>query len=417
MSLNLSKEQKTIINEIITILRKGGYTSRLKNYQLFTTTVGGYAGTGKTTLICELRKEIYRNFPDLSVAFVTFTGKASSVLQDKMARFGAIYPNDYVGTIHRLIYQPEVKWDSILKTHVIVGWKLKDEDEMYEDLIIIDEASMVSLDIWKDLVKFQKSIVAVGDHGQLPPIGNSFNLLKDAEFYLTEIHRQALNSPVIALSKFVREEGYVPFNKFFSKEVFKLSWDHPMCKSIWENKLTFDEKIIVLCGFNTTRAYLNDMIRERLSYKETVPYPGERIVCLVNNHTTKIMNGQIGTVLWVMPEDKNLCRITIDIESSQPIECMVSKKCFGEVTYTMYDRTKKSMRQKEYAISKGLSTVDFFDYGYAMSVHKSQGSEWDKVVLFEQRSQHWDDRYYARWLYTAITRSKEKLFIISDFYG
>jgi len=417
MSLILNKQQKTIINEIITMLNRGGYTNRLRDYQLFTTTVGGYAGTGKTTLICELRKEIYKNFPNLSVAFVTFTGKASSVLQEKMERFGVVYPGDYVGTIHRLIYQPEVKWDNTLKTHVIVGWKLKPEDEMLEDLIIIDEASMVSLDIWKDLIKFQKSIIAVGDHGQLPPIGNSFNLLKHSEFYLTEIHRQALNSPIIALSKFVREEGYVPFNKFFSKEVFKLSWDHPVCKSIWENKITFDEKLIILCGFNTTRAYLNDLVRERLGYKELVPYPNERIVCLVNNYSTKIMNGQIGTVLWVMPEDKNLCRITIDIETSQPIECMVSKKCFGEVTYTMYDRSKKSMRQREYANTKGLVNVDFFDYGYAMSVHKSQGSEWDKVILFEQRSQHWDDKYYARWLYTAITRSKEKLFIISDFYG
>jgi len=75
-------------------------------------------------------------------------------------------------------------------------------------------------------------------------------------------------------------------------------------------------------------------------------------------------------------------------------------------------------RLDDYARKKGYNGgVDYFDYGYATSVHKSQGSEWDRVILFEQRTRHWDDDYYTRWLYTAITRAKEKLFIISDYWG
>ena len=68
-------------------------------------------------------------------------------------------------------------------------------------------------------------------------------------------------------------------------------------------------------------------------------------------------------------------------------------------------------------MEKGLTPFGYFDFGYAMSVHKSQGAEWEKVILFEQRTQRWDDEYYARWLYTAVTRAKSKLFIISDFWA
>ena len=416
--MDLTIEQSKVVDSIITRLYGSGYSGRRRAHMPFTLTVGGYAGTGKTTLICEVRKEIYKKFPKLSVAFVTFTGKASSVLQSKLDIFGINYPEDYVGTIHGLIYKPEVKYDSVLKTYVITGWKLRDEDEVYHDLIIIDEASMVSKQIWDDLGKFYKSIIGVGDHGQLPPVGDQFNLLTNTDLQLTEIHRQALDSPIIYLSKFVREEGYIPFNRFFSKDVFKLSWGNDTCKHIWNNRVVFDEELIILCGFNTTRCYLNERIREKLSYTKKAPYPGERIVCLVNNHDIKIMNGQIGTVKWLMPENHGLYRITIEMGSnSNFIECVVSDKCFGEVTYTMYDKSKHFKQQQKYAIKKGYNRVDFFDYGYAMSVHKSQGSEWSKVIVFEQRSKHWDDEYYARWLYTAITRASKKLFIISDYYG
>jgi len=405
------------VEEIILKLHQSHHIHRDYTFRdPFVLTVGGYAGTGKTTLLCELRKQINKNFPHLAVAFVTFTGKASSVLKEKLSKARIDYRNDYVGTIHGLIYEAETKYDKTLQTHVITGWKLKDIDSIYQDLIIIDEASMISEQIWEDLLKFDRAIIGVGDHGQLPPIGDKFSLLKNTDFQLTKIHRQALNSPIIYLSQLVRKQGYIPRNKFFSKEVFKLSWGDQRCQHIWNNKVNFDEDLITLCGFNVTRCELNDVIRKKLKFhRQQLPYPGERVVCLVNNHTTKIMNGQIGTVLWVMPEDIGLYRMTIDVSGST-IESMVSMKCFGEVTYTMYDDSKLRERQRKYAIRKKFPGVDFFDYGYAMSVHKSQGSEWKKVIVFEQRSRHWDDEMYMRWLYTAVTRASEKLFIISDYY-
>ena len=105
--------------------------------------------------------------------------------------------------------------------------------------------------------------------------------------------------------------------------------------------------------------------------------------------------------------------MTVEIDN-EVYECMVSKKCFGEVTYTMHDKTKRLKHQRDYANEQGFHNVDFFDYGYSISVHKSQGSEWEKVVVFQQRTKRWDDEYFAKWLYTAVTRAREKLFIITN---
>jgi len=381
---------------------------------VFQTTITGYAGTGKTTLLAEFRKELAIAFPRLSVAFLTFTGKASSVLRNKLVDAGAYFDSDYIGTIHGLIYKAETKWDDTLKCHVIVGWSRKDRDEVWQHLFIIDEASMISREIWNDLEYYEKTTVSVGDTGQLPPVGSQFNLLENPEYDLKHIHRQALHSPIIKLSKFIREEGYVPENTFFSREVFSLNWNDKRARKVWAN-VDFDDDLIALCAFNTTRANLNDQIRESLGFNDQIPYPGEKVVCLQNNHHIKIMNGQIGKLLWLMPAERGLVRMTVEVDDDI-YECMVSKKCFGQVTYTMHDKSKQSKRQRDHANEKGYNSVDYFDYGYSISVHKSQGSEWEKVVVFQQRTKHWDDEYYAKWLYTAVTRAKEKLFLISNVW-
>ena len=129
------------------------------------------------------------------------------------------------------------------------------------------------------------------------------------------------------------------------------------------------------------------------------------------------MNGQIATLVWVMPESHDLYRMTLAVDDSpDPIQCTVSSKCFGQVTYTLYSKDAKSKKQFMYAVEHNIDPINYFDFGYAMSVHKSQGSEWDKVIMFEQRTKHWDDKMYARWLYTGITRARHKLFIINNYW-
>ena len=417
--IELTDEQSFVIDEMIAKIKNsnvGRYQKRLTTP--FSTTVGGYAGTGKTTLLSELRKEIFSTFGKfISVAFMSFTGKASSVMSKKLYENGAVFGDDYIGTIHGLIYKAKTKWDPVLKTHVIVGWDLKEKNEVYHNLFIIDEASMISKKIWRDLLKFENPIIAVGDHGQLPPVSNDvgyFNLMQYPEYKLTKIHRQALDSPIIWLSKFIRENKYIPFNKVFAPGAFKLSWNQDKCKDAW-NSINFDMSTMVLCGFNTTRANLNDKIRKKLKYRKILPYPGEPIICLRNNHKIGLMNGQIGKVVWMMPVRGSMYRVTLDIEGDM-LESMLHLSTFGQVQYTMFDKSKEIKKSQEFALKHDFN-LDFFDYGYVTSVHKAQGSEWNRVVLIEQRSKHWDDDYWARWLYTGVTRAIDKIFIISDFWG
>jgi exodeoxyribonuclease-5 len=415
-------QQEQVKNNIIDIIHSSGVRNTARSVltsNQFISTIGGYAGTGKTHLIGQLRKEIKKNFFRMAVGFCTFTGKASSVLASKLYAQEAILYNDYIGTIHRMIYKPKTRWDKKLKAHVIVGWTLAEPGTIPYDLIIIDEASMVSQEIWKDLTSFGISIIAVGDHGQLGPVGDdTFNLMKNPEHKLTEIRRQARDSFIIKLSEVARKQGTISDNTIFSRDppVLKLHWDNPTCQNIW-SKLVFDQNTMALCGLNMTRNYINRMVRKDLKYSKVEPYPGERIVCLRNNRELGVMNGQTATVYFLMPEKFNhTYRLTFQLDGSQDFtEAFVDGETFDQVTYTIFSDKERMKKLHKYATKNSLNGVNHFDYGYCISVHKSQGSEWDRIILFEQRNRYQNDEQYARWLYTGITRAKEKLLIITNF--
>jgi len=416
--IKLNEEQESIKNNIILHLQK--QVNDRSWYPLPETLIKvvGYAGTGKTFLLSVLRKEIDQVFPGIRIGLVTFTGKASTVLETKLRQSNAVFYGDFTGTIHSLIYRPLVKYDHNLKRRVIIGWTIKSKDEIMVDLILIDEASMVSNKILSDLKSYGLPIIAFGDTGQLPPIGDTTNILDNANYKLTHIHRQALKSPIVKLAHYVRKGGLIPVNKMYSNEVFKLSWNDSRCQKLFDD-IEINDDSIFLCGFNITRVKLNNMIRQKLGFKHNEPYPTERIICLRNNYTSKLMNGQISTVMWYMPEMKNGYRLTILPDGfDKPYETLAHNCCFGQDKYPLYDQldTKEMRDFRQEAKKRGFDTFDYFDYGYACSVHKSQGSEWDRVILFEQRTYRWEDAYYAKWLYTAVTRAKKKLFIISDFY-
>lgn len=386
-------------------------------------TVGGYAGTGKTYLISHLRKilrDIYG--PSFQVAFCTFTGKASSVLKKRLVDSNSKYKGDYVGTIHGLIYIPV--FETIGGKKVIVGWALRVDLTKHFDLIIIDEASMVNSDIFNDLSNFNIPIIAVGDHGQLPPVSSEkdgFNLMQNPSFILTEIHRQSLNNPILKLASQVRTTGTMGSNEWvLSKEVFKLDWRNPDCRDMFEN-IRWDKDTIVLCGLNRTRVKVNDLIRQKKGFTLTEPYPGERVVCLKNNHSTKLMNGQLGTLVWMIPSTARISKMSIEMDDTESVYTnLVHDYCFGKETYngmweTIFSGKKNIILLKKLYKKTKFSSVDVFDFGYCISTHRSQGSEWRKVVLVLERSYYWDDEFYKKWLYTAVTRAKEKLFVISNF--
>jgi len=153
----------------------------------------------------------------MKIAFCSYTGRAAQNLKNKLVEQNALTWRDTISTIHGLIYDP------IENTNKeIVGWERK--DELDTDLIIVDEASMVDSNIWMDLLSYKIPIVAVGDHGQLPPINGNFNLMANPQLLLTEIHRQAKNNPIIQVSIHARNTGVIPAKEYNAK-VIKYSKD------------------------------------------------------------------------------------------------------------------------------------------------------------------------------------------------
>jgi exodeoxyribonuclease-5 len=275
---------------------------------------------------------------------------------------------------------------------------------------------MVSVSLLRDMMFYGIPIVMFGDSFQLPPIGEENTILANPHFTIDEIHRQALTSPILALANYVRLNGVLN-NLVHSNDVIRIPWHMPDCKRIF-NGIESDNQTIFLCGFNKTRVKLNEMARTRLGFKRDIPYPGDRVVCLKNNYDSGIFNGQLGTIVWCLPGESEQYKMTIDMDDTHNLgfyEGIVS-----EILFNCEDYNKKMEDEvieegpKHFSKIKARQKVDYFDYGYALSVHKSQGSEWNRVVLFEQKSNFWDETYFARWLYTGITRAVKKLLIISD---
>lgn len=353
-------------------------------------TLGGFAGTGKTTLISIFRHELNSAKKSLKVAFCAFTGKASQVLINKLAQQDAIYPKDSVGTIHSLIYSAVLN-----NNKEIIGWERK--SELNYDLIIVDEASMVDRDIWQDLISYGVPIIAVGDHGQLPPIHGNFNLMQSPEIILQEIHRQAKENPIIAISIQARETGFIDYQRF-GQGVMKLKRGDPDTQEEISNAI-LQPSTMVLCGYNHTRVKLNKFIRTGLGFEGDLPQFKDRVICLKNNRKKDIYNGMIGKINFIEPADENFFAKIVMDDSGETFKGIISAKQFNSQTTLEKEFSKKD-------------DVELFDFGYAMTVHKAQGSQARKVVLFEERFKQMDDVSWKRWLYTAVTRAEEELIIV-----
>lgn len=164
--MSLTSEQKDVLKSLI---------SNLDNQQV--QTLGGYAGTGKSTILKILLDGLHRRGRSFCTA--AYTGKATNVLRKK---------GMHAQTIHSTIYLPYK--DENNET----VWQLATASDLAMkgvDGFVIDEASMVSKEIHEDLVSFGLPIIYVGDHGQLEPIGTKFNLMQNPMYKLETVHRNA----------------------------------------------------------------------------------------------------------------------------------------------------------------------------------------------------------------------------------
>ena len=357
-------------------------------------TLGGYAGTGKTTLIAIFKNELVKTDKNIKIAFCSYTGKAAQNLKNKLKEAGALCVKDSVSTIHGLIYNP--REDS---GGQIAGWDRKEALERH--LIIVDEASMVDGLIWQDLLAYNIPIIAVGDHGQLPPISGKFNLMEAPQILLTQIHRQARDNPIIKVSELARTTGLVPPRKFGPGVVKYLKEDSDAQEKTGELLESYSPDTLILCGYNSTRTRINQFIRANRGYETPNPASGDRVICLRNNHKKGIFNGMLGTITSIAPAQKDWYQAEIQLDDREkPYEGLIYAPQFNAKAGVNFTKDRKLAMMG-----------DLFDFGYALTVHKAQGSQARKVIMFEERFAQMDDEMWRRWLYTGITRAEEELYL------
>ena len=379
-SITLTDEQNKAINTFKTWFKnnKKGYFSLL-----------GCAGTGKSSLIPYLIDSL--KLRKSQVAVCSYTGKAALVLKRKGI--------NNAKTIHQTIYDVKViKVPPPENVKVIFSRKTSLHPVK---LIVVDEASMIDEEMHNDLMQFNIPILYIGDPYQLPPISGNWNVMEHCDFQLTEILRQAKESPIIQIADIVRNKKSIPYqNGDFFKKIYLEDFDNSM----------FSEYNQIAVGTNSQREAINKIYREEfLGITANYPKENEKLVVLKNNYYHNLYNGQC----LLLGSNNSITQIKgrqyhhleyIDEMEYNDVVLSIQSDGYKIAPFAF------NVPQKEY--SKHGGDVVFADYGYALTVHKMQGSQWDSVLIFDGGFGAWDKELRSRWLYTAITRAKEKLLIV-----
>lgn len=344
----------------------------------------GFAGTGKTTLAKEIATGA-----DGEVLFGAFTGKAALVLRNKGCH-GA-------STIHSLIYKVEEGQRGIPTFRLNRSSDVKDAE-----LVIIDECSMVDAELGRDLLSFGTKVLVLGDPAQLPPVKDAgFFTNAEPDVMLTEVHRQARDNPIIHMAMQVREGATLVPGMYGESRVIRKGDDpEALQRDVLDGQ--------VLVGKNVTRRAYNKRIRALLG-REGNPQVGDRLVCLRNNREKGLLNGGLWTAAEVKARKKRSHR---NLFSKPIFEMEIEPEDAGgsvnavkvAVPENFFDGSENEIPWKE------RKNFDELDFGYALTAHKAQGSQWRNVVVFDESYCFRDDA--RRWIYTALTRAAEKVTVV-----
>lgn len=382
----------------------------------------GFAGTGKSFTLKHIINELGYN-----AAYMAYTGKAALVLRK--------YSNVPATTIHSAIYKlirpseetfkrlyqerddatsEAEKKELTNEINKLMQPQFRLDTEAFDDsgveLIALDECSMVDKELLADLTSFGIPIFALGDSGQLPPVrgtGALFEGLPDAQ--LTDIRRQGKDSPIIEWSFFARKNRPLPPTNpdtWKTDEVSKIPAAYTLHNEDFMQEL-FDDHDIAICWKNKTRQDLNLRRRRQLGYGGTFPEVGETLQITKNDKDLGVFNGQFAEVTEVGEVFDTYLEVTVLPEGSdKEVKLKLMRYKFEE-----YFDPKAKDSLSVFAF-KGKQEADF---GYAITCHKAQGSQWERVLVFEENAFNWNGKSLERsqWLYTAITRAAQKLTVIA----
>lgn len=384
-------------------------------------TLAGPAGTGKTTVLKALAGEYFNEVDHVVVAP---TNKAASVLRGKGVR---------AATLYSVFFIPVELPDGRVKFEPCDHWLVNEKRRKAEsgdpfggeeptlpfgkrdfaEVVIADEASMLTSWVIRHLRRMCKTLILVGDHHQLPPVNDQDNpegffCACNHDVALTEVLRQGGDSPILLLAGHIRERRF-PGNlvkSFIPSQPFN-AW--------------YDGSQKILAFTNKNRRKINMLAREALGRKTVLPTKGDILVCNTNLDDD-IFNGTemvVDEFKWVYLKDEPLNTspvaevwVTIDgvpsrkqvfMDMRRFLEDLPEDKVPGKVVSVL-----KAISEKPDAI-EGVSA----SYGYCLTAHKAQGGEWAEVCVLDERfvlnKVDPTGETCRRWLYTAITRASEKL--------
>lgn len=376
--------------------------SRYKAHEAYTC-ISGYAGTGKSTLIKFIIAAL--GLEPEQVCYVAYTGKAAQVLKQKGC------PNPI--TAHKLLYKAKPMPNGTYKFEP----KLSLENN-YE-IIVVDEVSMLPKEMWLKLLSHRIHVIACGDPFQLPPIDKDSDnhVLDNPHVFLDEIMRQAYDSEIIRFSMWIREGK--PINEFpaSGSQVMMVRPEETVSGM-------YDWADQILCATNARRNAINTYMRQIKGFGEE-PQIGDKIISLRNqweffsnsiSEPAPLTNGTIGTIqradrTYIRPPYW-ICEKNIPVLYTTMIDENNDRFDYIPIDYTSLTTGEKFLTGKqEFQMRKSNKCPDppfEFAYAYGITCHKAQGSEWDKVLVYEERFP-FEKEEHARWAYTAATRASEKL--------
>jgi exodeoxyribonuclease-5 len=373
--MNLSPQQDAALLAVSAWLK----SPRQQVFRLF-----GFAGTGKTMLAKRIADDA-----EGEVLFAAFTGKAAQVMRNRGCANAR--------TLHSLIYRPRGEKPEKETGELQPAFAINRASPASKArLIVVDECSMVDEKLGRDLLSFGTKVLVLGDPGQLPPVksgegGGGFFTDAEPDVMLTEIHRQARDNPIIALAETVREGGQPDYGSYGDSRVIHRD-------DIDSDAVLAADQILV--GRNRTRQNFNRRIRTLKGFDGLLPSSGDKLVCLRNSSEKGLLNGGLWRVSSVGTRAGPAINMLVKSEDEGPLgssaKIRVLRAMFEEGPEAVpFDRRRRT---------------DEFDYGYALTVHKAQGSQWDRLILFDESFAFRETR--ERWLYTAITRAAEAITIV-----
>lgn len=389
--------------------------------------LGGLAGTGKSSLIPWVHDAL--DIPTYAVQYVAPTNKAALVVQRRLTESG-IASN--AKTVHKTYYNKEerhcdncpltqslknichgVSGSNSCGCYLDFSAKINSDEKI--QLVICDESSMIGREVYDDVIKACDrgiKILFIGDHGQLEAVEDNyqiqkvfgkFDLMSNPDFVLSEIQRQAADSPILRLAYRARNGQPIEpgdygqdVEKVALSDELDFEFDAPDLIGI-----TYFSNVDKSNRYHKGRIAVNDlnqMWRANLGISTKAPIVGDRVVCRDYIRNESIPKGTLGIIEEISFKDHESYYATITIDDGRVYEGIISAEQFLQ-NKAIWGRTHLTK----------------WDFGYALTCHTAQGSEFESVVVFEPPPGFikWlGSESYSRWLYTAITRAKRQLLLV-----